>query len=189
VGADRALFLYINRWAGHIGPLDRLMEAAANDYLVPVTLCLLLLWVWFAHPGVRRAQLAVLGGVVALGLGNALISLMNLVYYRPRPFTQLSVNLLFYRPHDSSFPSNGTAAAFILATAIFLGNRRAGVVALAIASLYGFSRVFVGIHYPLDVLAGAAIGILTSYGSYRLLPRLEPIPSWLLRLGQRLFLA
>jgi undecaprenyl-diphosphatase len=189
MGPDRALFLYIHGWAGRIGPLDAVMKAMANDYLVPVVLSLFLLWLWFANPGVRKVQMAILAGAVALGAGNAIIKLMNLVYFRSRPFTELSVRLLFYRPHDSSFPSNGTAVAFILATAIFLGNRKTGAVALAIASLYGFSRVFVGIHYPLDVLAGAAIGILTSYGVYRLLPRLEPFPSWLLRLGRRLYLA
>jgi len=189
MGADRALFLYINGWAGRIGPLDAVLKAMANDYLVPVVLSLLFVWLWFASPGVRRVQLALLAGAVALGLGNGLIKLMNLIYYRPRPFTQLSVNLLFYRPRDSSFPSNGTAVAFLLATAVFLANRKAGVMALTIASLYGFSRVFVGIHYPLDVLAGVVIGILTSYGVYRLLPRLEPLPSWLLRLGRRLYLA
>ena len=189
MGADRDLLLYINGLAGQIGPLDWVLKTVANDYLVPVVLSLFLLWLWFARPGKEGTQLAVLAGVGALGLGNGLIKLVNLIYYRPRPFTELPVRLLLYRPHDSSFPSNGTAVAFILATAIFLGNRKAGVVALAIASLYGFSRVYVGIHYPLDVLGGAAIGILTSYGVYRLLPRLGPIPSRLLRLGQKLYLA
>jgi undecaprenyl-diphosphatase len=189
MGADRALFLHINGWAGQIGPLDWALSSVANDYLVPVVLSLFLLWLWFAHPGTRRVQLALLAGAVAMGLGDGLIKLMNFIYYRPRPFTELSVRLLFYRPLDSSFPSNGTAVAFILATAIFLGNRKTGAIALAIASLYGFSRVYVGIHYPLDVLGGAVIGILTSYGVYRLLPRLEPLPSWLMRLGRRLYLA
>jgi undecaprenyl-diphosphatase len=189
VAADRHLFLYINGWAGRFGPLDAVMKALANDYLVPVTLCLFLLWLWFAHPGVRRAQLGVLTAVIALGVGNGIIKLMNEFYYRTRPFKELTVNLLFYRPHDSSFPSNGTAAAFMIATAVFLGNRRAGTVALVIAFLYGFSRVYVGIHYPFDVLGGAAIGAAVSYGVWRLLPRLEPLPSWLLGLARRLYLA
>ncbi|MBU2008331.1 MAG: phosphatase PAP2 family protein [Chloroflexi bacterium] len=189
MGAERALFLHINGWAGQNGPLDWALKAVANDYLVPVVLSLFLLWLWFASPGTRRVPLALLAGVGALGLGDGLIKLMNFIYYRPRPFTELPVRLIFYRPLDSSFPSNGTAVAFILATAIFLGNRKTGVIALAIASLYGFSRVYVGIHYPLDVLGGAVIGILTSYGVYRLLPILEPLPSWLLRLGRRLYLA
>ena len=189
MGADRSLFLYINGLAGRFGPLDAVLSAVANDYLVPVVLSLFLLWLWFAHPGTRRVQLALLAGAGAMGLGDGLIKLMNLLYYRPRPFTELPVRLIFYRPLDSTFPSNGTAVVFILATAIFLGNRKAGVIALAIASLYGFSRVFVGIHYPMDVLGGAAIGVLTSYGVWRLLPRLEPLPSWLVRLGRRLCLA
>ena len=189
MGADRALFLHINGWAGQIRPLDWALSAVANDYLVPVVLSLFLLWLWFASPGTRRVPLALLAGVAALGLGDAVIKLMNFIYYRPRPFTDLPVRLIFYRPIDSSFPSNGTAVAFILATAVFLGNRKTGVIALVIASLYGFSRVYVGIHYPLDVLGGAVIGILISYGVWRLLPCLEPLPSWLVRLGRRLYLA
>ena len=189
MGVDRDLLLHINSWTGHIGPVDWVLKAMANDYLVPVVLSLLLLWLWLANPGKVRLQLAVLGGAAALGVGNAIISLLNHFYYRPRPFTELPIRLLFYRPLDSSFPSNGTAVAFILATTVFLGNRKVGAVALGIASLHGFSRVYVGIHYPLDVLGGAAIGILTAYGVYRLLPYLEPIPSWLLRLGRKLYLA
>ena len=66
-----------------------------------------------------------------------------------------------------------------------------GFVTLALipAALHGFGRVYVGIHYPGDVLAGAALGVLGSYGILRLLPYLEPYPSRLLRLGKRVYLA
>jgi undecaprenyl-diphosphatase len=104
-------------------------------------------------------------GVVAAGLSAALALLIaqfvaNL-WDRPRPYLAHPVEAhLFIAPSpDSSFPSDHATAAFAIAMAIWLRNRRAGEVALVMAALLGISRVAVGTHYPSDVLAGAAIGI------------------------------
>lgn len=188
VGVDQSLFLTIFSWTGRSAWLDLPMKALANDYLVPVTLSLALLWLWFSSPGQEKVQRPILAGVVAQGVVNALIEVINLVYYRPRPFLELNLQPHFYRPLDSSFPSNGTTVAFALATTLLLAHR-AGALALIPAALHGFGRVYVGIHYPGDVLAGAALGVLASYGLLRLLPYLEPYPSRLLRLGKRVYLA
>ena len=81
--------------------------------------------------------------------------ILNMFYFRPRPFVELDVNLLFYQPTDSSFPANSAAAAFGIAFGIWGVNRRLGWFAIAVAGLYGLARVYVGVHYPLDILAGA----------------------------------
>lgn|GEM_PF-2843808 len=65
-----------------------------------------------------------------------------------------------FAPHaaDASFPSDHTTAAFAIATAILLRNRLWGALTLVAAAALGISRVVIGVHYPLDVLAGAALG-------------------------------
>ncbi|HWT76451.1 MAG TPA: phosphatase PAP2 family protein [Mobilitalea sp.] len=86
------------------------------------------------------------------------------VIARPRPFAALTqLQVLIARPTDFSFPSGHTATAFAVAGAIyFMGNKRWGIGALIFAGLMGFSRLYLGVHYPSDVLCGAIVGLLIS---------------------------
>ena len=83
---------------------------------------------------------------------------------RPRPYVAHpgDVHLFIPASMDTSFPSDHATAAFAIAVAIFLRSRRAGWIALAMATLVSVGRVVVGTHYPTDVLAGAAIGTLSA---------------------------
>lgn len=101
--------------------------------------------------------------------------LKNLIQ-RPRPFTLLpGVSLLIPPPGSSSFPSGHTGSSFACAAAIFLLNRKWGVPALALAALIAFSRLYLSVHYPTDLLAGALLGVgsalLARWLCRRLLPR------------------
>ena len=189
---DQELFYWIDGLAGKNLWLDRLMVSVVNDYAVPTILSLVLVFLWFGvegHAQRETHQQAILAAILAVGLVNAVVALLNFVYFRPRPFASLEVTLLFYRPSDPSFPSNPAATAFALASAIWLGNRKVGGALIGLGALYGFSRIYVGVCYPLDVVAGGLLGIGGAYLTTRLLPRLEPVPSWVLRLGRRLYLA
>jgi undecaprenyl-diphosphatase len=68
-----------------------------------------------------------------------------------------------------SFPSSHAANCFALATVIFVFYRRRGWIAFLLAALVAFSRMYVGVHWPVDVLAGCLIGILCGLGSVFLL--------------------
>lgn len=105
------------------------------------------------------SALALLGSLM---LNNNLIK--NLVA-RPRPFTVLSdLSILIPKPGEFSFPSGHTSSSFA-AAAVFYRHlpKKIGIPALVLAGLIGFSRLYVGVHYPTDVLAGAVMGILLSY--------------------------
>jgi len=161
-GLDEALFQALNGLAGRWPVLDGLARLVVNDYLAPSTLALMLVWMWVrgATPPQRQSDTAaVLNAIVAQFLANVILKAVNLVYFRPRPFdSDPGVSLLFYRPWDSSFPSNPATFAFAVATAIYLGDRRLGRWALSVAGLWALARVFCGVHYPSDVLAGALLG-------------------------------
>lgn len=79
---------------------------------------------------------------------------------RPRPFIAHvdGTHLLAPATTDPSFPSDHAAAAFAIAFAVLAFSRRAGAVFLVAATLIGLSRIALGMHYPSDVLAGAAVG-------------------------------
>ena len=160
---DEALFLWINGWVGKFTPIDEVMKLIASDYLVPVTLALILFALWFAGTdlGTReRYQIGIVVAVFAVALANSSIEVLNNFYFRDRPFLNHEAELLFYRPTDSSFPANSTAAAFAIAGSVGIFQRRLAIVIASLAALYAFSRVYVGVHYPLDVVGGAVFGLV-----------------------------
>ena len=79
---------------------------------------------------------------------------------RPRPCQiDQAFAMLVARPSSSSFPSTHSAWAFGAATAIFLRRRWAGIAAFVVAALIAFSRMYMFLHFPTDVLFGTALGI------------------------------
>ena len=172
---DARIVEWLNAGVGKFAPWDALMEAVMSDYLAPVTGSLVLLALWFYGNGDQeryRNQLATVMGAMGVGFANLGVSLVNNHYFRPRPFVTLDVQPLFYMPTDSSFPANTAGVGFAIATAVFLRHRRLGAALYALAFLWSFGRVYSAVHYPSDVLAGAAMGVaaaLLSWGLVRLL--------------------
>lgn len=74
-----------------------------------------------------------------------------------------AVQLLIPHPEGFSFPSGHTGASFAAAAALFFGKNRMGVPAFIMAALIGFSRIYLYVHYPTDVLAGALLGIMLGW--------------------------
>ena len=178
---DKDLFLLINGFVGSVPVFDNLIELVVNEYFVPATLAFAILYLWFS-PGrfKEKNQEALSNSVFSIVLVALLIAISNQFIIRARPFEQLSTNLLFYKPTDPSFPSNAAAVGFVLATAAFLANRRLGTVALILAVLYAFSRVYAGVHYPSDVVSGAILGVAATIA----VNRLTPMKKFLTSLGQ-----
>ncbi|HXV97288.1 MAG TPA: phosphatase PAP2 family protein [Anaerolineae bacterium] len=164
---DSWLFAAINGLAGHWPWLDSPARLLMNDYFVPTVLALALLALWFESKdltGLNKCnQRAVVTATLSATLANLLVKLMNWLYFRPRPFANQAVNLLFYQPTDSSFPSNAATLGFAIAAGVWFYNRAWGWGLLVIAALFGLSRVFGGVHYPLDVIAGAALGWMSAW--------------------------
>jgi undecaprenyl-diphosphatase len=108
---------------------------------------------------------AVAGGAsaaVALAIGQAISRLVD----RPRPFVDEphQVHLFVRHVADPGFPSDHATASFAIAVALLLCHRRWGVVALAMATVVAVGRVGMAVHFPSDVLAGAALGGATALG-------------------------
>ncbi len=191
---DERLFFFINGLAGRSPGWDRFMTLVVGDYFIPVTIAMVLFALWFLGKDAQareRNQRAVFCAALGVGLACLVVRLVNLGLDRLRPFEAYpdTVNLLFYTCTDPSFPSNPAAAGFAFAMGAWFGNRKAGVILFCLAILWSFARVYCGVHYPLDIVGGAAIGVLGSCAALLILRRIEPIPARVLNLARRLYLA
>ena len=93
---------------------------------------------------------------------------------RARPFTKKEeVNLLINPPKDYSFPSGHTLCAFMCATIIAAHVYWAGIILYVVAFLVAFSRMYLYVHYPTDVLGGAVVGVISGYIGYKVTLRMS----------------
>jgi len=159
---DRSLFDGVNSLAGNSAVVDWLARLGADDHVIPIVLALLVALVVLTARNKRERQSAfccVICALLAAIASMAVLYLLNIHFFRPRPFSSQTVNLLFYHNTDSSFPSNPAALAFALSFTVLFYRRKLGVVMLAISLYMGLSRIVVGVHYPLDVLGGLMLGL------------------------------
>ena len=153
---DARLFLLINR--SQQNPVfDLVMPILSTKryFLLPVAAAVLMLLVW----GGRRMWLVLAVGVAALALADLGSTLIREGLHRTRPCHVIAnVHLLAGCSGSFSLPSNHASNMFAIATVgwLALGRWRWGLLALAVGVAY--SRVYVGVHYPGDALAGALWG-------------------------------
>ena len=156
-GWDESLFRVLNdvpaALASVLTPLSYLFRPAG------IVIVILLAAVYVV--ATNRSIMPVAAGAAAAGVAWALANLAKVIANRPRPYEVVAGAVLRQQPaHGTSFPSSHTAVtvAVVIALAPFLPRALAGV-AIGYAVLVGWSRVYLGVHYPLDVLAGAGIGM------------------------------
>jgi undecaprenyl-diphosphatase len=158
---DEQTFRMLNEdWMSPI--LDRLMPVVTNgsNYNLPLLLAAIILILVGRLRGLRFVVLAVISVVIADAIGTYVFKYTLL---RPRPCIALEgVRLLVGCTNLPSFPSNHAVNSSVLATLALLQIPRLWLPAAAVVLLIGFSRVYVGVHYPLDILGGSVLGIVVA---------------------------
>jgi undecaprenyl-diphosphatase len=134
----------------------------ASQVVFAAVLVVLLLLV----PGARRelSRRAAVAAAASLALALLLTHLLAGVVDRPRPFVAHPGTIHAFLAHaaDPGFPSEHSAAAFAIATAVALRVKSWGAILFALAAVLAAGRVFLGLHYPSDVLVGAVVGTGTA---------------------------
>jgi undecaprenyl-diphosphatase len=162
-----------NLFAGADGLEDVLVAyAQISEALFLGALVVAFLVVGRSHAVATRRAVVAAGLSAALGL--AVAAVVSRLVDRPRPFVaHHGVHLFAAHAADPGFPSDHATAAFAIAVALLLRSRKWGLLALAAATVLSLTRVAMGIHYPSDVLAGAALGALAALVLH--LPRLRAL--------------
>jgi membrane-associated phospholipid phosphatase len=171
---DGSLYLDVNHLARDSDWAHGFLAAYALwGGLVALVLLVVIGW-WRGRSGedaVRDFVAALLCGVSAF-VALALNGLVSNAVARPRPFVRYPhAEVLLARSHDLSFPSDHCAIAGALVGGLMILDRRLGLIALPLALLLAFARVYAGVHYPSDVIAGLALGSVTSVLVWLLLSR------------------
>jgi len=180
---NQDLFLAINSYAGHSPLWDALGIALAEGlqyFFIAVEV-----WLYFFAKRKEEALLAFY--TVLLGMGIS--KLISLIYFHPRPFMDgLGTKLVHHRA-DSSFPSDHTTfmASIAMALLFLPTTRRLGGWLLLLSVIGGMARVYVGVHYPLDILGGLGVGLISAGIVVALAPRLKPLNTFVYRIEDRIF--
>jgi undecaprenyl-diphosphatase len=177
------LFQIINNWAGKYDWIDDIMEIFAQDIVWIMLAVMVYLWFSGKEANQKLVFYSFLSASVALLIASMLISpAVN----HARPFAQHQVLQLIPHAPDPSFPSDHATLAFSLAFSILFVKRRLGVVMLCLAILTGIARVYVGVHYPGDIVGAIALSFLISIFVFKLNNHLDAIPLFFIRIYRNL---
>ncbi len=156
---DLYFFNLINQFALRWVCLDALGIFFAKYFEYVLLACLLL----FLVANFKKYWMMIIeAGAAAVLARLVIVNLVRLIAPRARPFVENNVNLLL-SSNESSFPSGHAAFYFAIATVVFFYNKKAGILFFVAAFLISIARVFVGIHWPTDILAGIIVGIFSGW--------------------------
>ncbi|GMA97260.1 hypothetical protein PIPA1_00600 [Pelosinus sp. IPA-1] len=160
---DNTLLFMINGLSGHSVWVDKVIMIL-SEY-GPVVFSLYLISLWFSGNSTdeltenrKRALYAFFAAMLAMGMNQ----LISHIWYRNRPYLDQPVNRLLQGAQDASFPSDHAAGAFSIAGSLF-GRTAGSNLLMAFAILVALSRVYVGLHYPSDILGGMTTGLVSSW--------------------------
>lgn len=158
---DEKVFQFIYAAGHHNAFWDTLAVFFAE--WMPYLLCAAFLVLVYYQKGWRRRVYLFCEGVLAIILARGIVtSVIQYFYHEPRPFSFYDFTPLFNET-GWSFPSAHAAWFFALALVVFFANRKWGWWFIGLAVLMGLARIYAGVHWPIDIVGGAAIGLLCAW--------------------------
>ncbi|MCK4453960.1 phosphatase PAP2 family protein [Candidatus Parcubacteria bacterium] len=157
---DLYIFQQINALAGQYAWLDTLGIFFARYFEYALVFCLFLFLVKNFKRYWPMVWQAIFAGIISRLIFTEII---RWLWWKPRPFVENHINLLLSHTNSAAFPSGHAAFYFAISSVVYFYNKKAGIIFFLASFLICLSRVFCGIHWPLDILAGAIVGILSSW--------------------------
>ena len=166
---DQFLFQQINQFAGNWVCLDSFAIFFAKYFEYILIVSVFLVPLFYKKAGGKVIFQSFLAAILAR---FGIVEIIRHFFPRARPFVENHVNLLISQnPNEPSFPSGHAAFYFALSTIVYSYNKKAGILFFIVSFLIVVSRVFVGVHWPSDILAGAMVGIFSGWLVYKIFKR------------------
>lgn len=159
VKLDHLLFKSVNQFVFKWFWLDYLGVILANYFIYFVVIFLFLFLLKFK----KYWRLVIKSLIAALVARFVITDFIHWIRPRARPFASGDVNLLIDKVNQFAFPSGHAAFSFGLAAVVYFYNKKIGILFFIAAFLISIARVFAGVHWPSDVLAGAIVGIFSGW--------------------------
>jgi len=158
---DLYLFNLINGFAGRWQWLDYTEMFFAQYFEYFLWVCLVL----FLIVNVKKYWKMVAEAFLAAGITKFILAeFIRWLWFRPRPFVSLNfIPLINQSASEASFPSGHASFYFAMSTIVYLYNKKVGILFYIATILITLARVFSGVHWPSDILAGALLGIFTAW--------------------------
>lgn len=153
------LFVQENLRFEWLNPVMKFITSLGDDGILPIAVIILLLLF-------KRTRIVGAMAGLSLSLEAILVNLtIKKIVGRTRPYVvNEAIEYITTRPSDNSFPSGHTGCVFAVASVLFfMMPKKVGIPAIVVASLVGISRLYVGVHYPTDIIGGFIIGMFTGF--------------------------
>lgn len=165
---DQTIAMYLNQLAVSSPILSGAAVFLAH-YLPWLVSAAFVVFVWRGSQTARLKTLLLAEGFGAAALAWLGALFIRLFIHRPRPFVADQSILALLEKTSYSFPSGHAAFFFALSTIVYIYDKRWGAWFFVASAFIGLARVAAGVHYPTDILGGAALGVVTGYLIHRLL--------------------
>ena len=166
---DYQVFQQINSLAGHYKWLDDfgIFFAASSQYFLGAGIVVWMLLKKDKTVFWKNFKITAYFFAVAIISRFFFGQILKMAINRTRPFEFHDVIPLIPETNGQSFPSGHMSFFFAFSTAVYLYNKKAGLICYVVSFLMGLARIFVGVHYPADILGGMVLGILVGLGMYK----------------------
>lgn len=199
---DSELSVWITSLYDNWSVFDEVMKVLASNYFAPKVAAIIGLCLWFGtRDSARREHNQKVIVCVAVGTIMAFVVAETLCLIQDhtgdfwaRPYNNheeaaLAMENLYFPLPDSSFPSNAMCGLAAIAAGIGFADRKAAKILWVLVVLWAFGRMYVGVHYPSDIIGGILIGVTCALIGRKVVLAFESKVLSLLRLGRRFYLA
>lgn len=164
---NRTLFMAINATPDSPHWLLQLAIFIARDLIAIVPLLIVALWLWGPRDRVASQRVLVLKTGIALLYALAISWCVGQLLPHPRPFAINFGHQFLVHAADDSYPSDHGTTIFTFALAFLLWHRLwSGIILMVVATAIAWSRVYLGVHWPMDMLGGFLVGMLGCLASH-----------------------